>query len=374
MNLKSCKASLAIAAAVMSGLFATSCALFGDSSIPAPEPFFTLKDGSQAKLYTLKNDKGMSVQISDFGGVIYKLNVPDKNGKVQDVILGFSTPQGYENPGCYFGALIGRYANRIGKGSFELDGKTIQIKKNENDKNTLHGGDCYAYRLWDAKQTDDDELELTLTSPDGDAGFPGNLKVKAVYELDDDNELKITMTAKTDATTAVNLTSHGYFNLSGHKSGPINDHDIYIYSDSYQECDKENIPTGNLIKVAGTPYDFRNFTSFGDAIKKNPNGYDNSFIVKGKFGELRRMASARSRTTGIRMDVYSNDAAVQFYSAGGLNNTAGKDNASYQKFGAFCFEPQRYVDSVNHPEYPTSILKPGEKYKQEIVLKFSISK
>lgn len=358
---------------VMAAIAFTACEDINALAEPIPQPktFFTQSNGEVAKLYTIKNSKGMYAEISNFGGVIYTLNVPDKDGKIQDVILGFGKPEAYANPGPYFGALIGRYANRIGGGTFTIDGKKIQIKQNENT-NTLHGGDCYAYRPWTAKQISANKLKLELTSPAGDAGFPGTLKVTALYEITVNNELSVTMTATTDATTAVNFTSHGYYNLSGHDHGAITDHDIAVYADSYQEVNSQNIPTGKLIKVEGTAFDFRKFVNFGDALKKKANGFDNSFIV-GNDRKLKLMASAKSRTTGIRMDAYGTDCSVQFYSAGGLN-AQGKGGSTYRNSGAFCFEPQAYIDAVNHPEYPSTILKPGETYKQTIVYKFSVEK
>jgi len=334
--------------------------------------FFQLKDGSFAKLYTLTGEGGMIAQISDFGGVIVSLLVPDKCGRLTDISLGFTEPEQYDGPGPYFGAMVGRYANRIGGSKFMFDGKEIKVAANEGE-NCLHGGLCYAYRLWKAEQTAANKLELTISSPDGDAGFPGRVDVKVIYEITPDNTLSIDMSAVTDAPTVVNLTNHCYFNLSGESSGPILDHDVAVYADSYQEVGAGLIPTGKLIDVAGTGFDLRNFTNFADALKKVPGGYDNSFVVPGTG--LRAMASARSRSTGIRLDVFGTDCAVQFYSGSALGaQYPGKHGFNYPNFSGFCFETQHLVDSVNHPEWPSSRLAPGETYHQVILYKLSVEK
>lgn len=335
------------------------------------QKFFTLSDGSVASLFTLTGKGGMIAQISDFGGTIINLFVPDKAGRLTDISLGFNHAEQYDGPGPYFGAMVGRYANRIGGSSFPLNGKTINVFPNEGP-NSLHGGKCYAYRVWDAEQTAPNALTLKIFSPDGDAGYPGNLKVKVIYEIKDDNTLSIDMSAETDATTVVNLTNHCYFNLSGQGNGPVLDHDFQIFADSYQEVGAGLIPTGKLIDVTGTGYDLRKLTNFADALKGVPSGYDNSFVVPGTG--LRKMATAISRTSGIRLDVFGTDCAVQFYSGSALNQEHnGKFDNNYVNFSGFCFETQHLVDSVNHPEWPSSILNPGETYHQTIEYRLSIA-
>lgn len=332
--------------------------------------FFTLQDGSVAKLFTLVGEGGMIAQISDFGGVIVNLLVPDRYGRLTDISLGFNRAEQYDGPGPYFGAMVGRYANRIGKSKFKFEGQEINVFANEGE-NSLHGGKSYAYRLWNAKQTSPSKLELSIFSPDGDAGYPGNLQVKVVYEVMPDNTLAIDMSATTDAPTVVNLTNHCYFNLSGECAGPILDHNIAVYAESYQEVGAGLIPTGKLIPVDGTGYDLRKLTLFSDALKKVPEGFDNSFVIPGNG--MRLMATAVSRSTGIRLDVFGTDHAVQFYSGSALNaEHNGKHNYNYPNFAGFCFETQNLIDAVNHPDFPSAKLEPGQTYSQKICYKLSV--
>lgn len=335
--------------------------------------FFSPANDKEAKLYTLCGEGGMIAQISDFGGDIVSIFVPDRYGRLTDVALGHSQPENYDG-GPYFGAMVGRVANRIGKASFMLNGKEIRITANERG-NTLHGGESYAFRVWDAVPVGENRLELSLFSPDGDAGFPGNLKIRVIYEILPDNTLSIDMTAETDADTIVNLTNHCYFNLSGENAGPINDHEVAVYADAYQEVDEELIPTGKLIDVTGTGFDLRHFVRFSDTQKLVPGGFDHSFIMNTPAGTMRKMASARSLTTGIRLDVSGTDRAVQFYSGSMLNEeTMGKNQYLHPNFSGFCFETQNYVDAINHPEFPSPILKSGETYHQVIHYSFSVEK
>ncbi len=334
--------------------------------------FFTLPDGRTAKLYTLTGANGIQAEISDFGGVITSLYVPDRDGKLTDVVLGYKNPADYLVNGPHFGAMIGRVANRIAKGEFTLDGVKYSLTVN-NGENTLHGGNGYHRRLWNVTGYTDNRLELELFSPDGDAGFPGNLTIKAVYTLTDDNSIEIEMNGVTDSVTVINLTNHSYFNLSGDNSGPITDHEIAVYADSVQEVNSSLIPTGKLLNVKNTPCDLRKFTSMETAFKALPGGYDNSFVKLDGMGSLRPIAAARSASSGIRMDVLTTDCAVQLYTAGMMSDQViGKDGKPYQKLSAFCLESQHLVDSPNHPDFPSIRLEAGEEYYQKTCYKFSV--
>ena len=343
---------------------------------------FGKADGKAVELFTLKNSKGMEAHIMTYGGILMSLKVPDRNGNLGDVVLGHDDLESYvSNNAPYLGALIGRYGNRIGGATFSLDGKTYTLPKNDNKLNTLHGGiKGFDKLVWSGKKVsspDGPSIELTLVSEDGDEGFPGKLTVKAVYTVTEDNALRIEFSATTDKPTVVNLTHHSYWNLAG--KGDILGNTVYINADKFTPTDANLIPTGELKDVTGTPFDFRTPTLVGARINaddeqiKRARGYDHNWVVnKPKAGELSLMARVSEPTSGRIMEVWSTEPATQFYTGNFLDGTiTGKGGWAYQKRNALCFEPQHYPDSPNHPDFPSTTLKPGDTYKNTIEYKFS---
>lgn len=359
-----------------------SCCCGSGSSQITSEPFGAA-DGQAITLYTLKNSKGAVATICNYGGIVTSLKVPDKDGKLVDVVLGYDNLDGYLAKTPYFGALIGRYGNRIAKGKFTLDGVEYTLATNDG-ANHLHGGvKGFDKRVWTAKSLatkDGAALELTYRSVDGEEGYPGNLDVTAVYTLTDNNALKVEFTAKTDKDTVLNLTHHSYFNLSG--GGDILDHICYINADKTTPVGAGLIPTGEERSVAGTPFDFRKPMAIGaridaddEQIKFGP-GYDHNWVINQKKpGELTLDARVTSPKTGITMEVSSTEPCLQFYSGNFLDGTiTGKYGHVYQKHDAFCMEPQHAPDSPNRPNWPTTELKPGQTYHNTIIYKFSVQK
>lgn len=346
-----------------------------------------MPDGTPIDIYTLRNANGMEARIITYGGIVQSLRVPDKNGQLADVVLGFDSLDGYISPkylnACpYFGALIGRYGNRIGGAKFTLDGQTYELAKNNNG-NTLHGGvKGFDKVVWTARPYDTplgQALELTYVSKDGEEGFPGTLTVKAVYTLTTDNALRLDFTATTDKDTVCNLTHHSYFNLAGQGSGDILSHLVYINSDKTTPVDSELIPTGGYADVSGTPFDFRKPTAIGARIN-DPNqqlqygpGYDHNWVINKPLGKFGLQARVTEPTTGRVMEVWSDQPGLQFYAGNFLDGSiTGKDGKVYQRRSGFCMEPQHYPDSPNEPQFPTTELKPGQTYKNVIVYKFSV--
>ena len=337
--------------------------------------FFKTPDGRTAKLYRLRNSSGFGADITDFGGAIVRLLTPDRNGKLVDVVLGFAEPADYIENGPFFGALIGRVANRISNGRFTLGGKTYQLELNDsNGKNTLHGGRCYGRRLWEAEVVDDYTLKLTLNSPDGDAGFPGNVKVEVVYHITEDNALSIAYSGTSDAPTVLSLTNHSYFNLNGEGAGECGDHSIMIQAGRRTEVDEFLAPTGRNPEVAGTFYDLRAGKSFAKIHEENPNCFDDNFVLSDEAESFKENAAvAWSDRTGIELACSTTAPGVQFYMGFFLDGTLrGKTESSYPQFSAFCLETQLWPDAVNHPEFPSARLNPGGEYKQYTVYKFGV--
>ena len=337
--------------------------------------FFQLPDGRTARLYSLRNSSGFGADITDFGGAIVRLLTPDRNGKLVDVVLGFAEPADYIENGPFFGALIGRVANRISNGRFTLGGKTYQLELNDsNGKNTLHGGRCYGRRLWEAEVVDDYTLKLTLNSPDGDAGFPGNVKVEVVYHITEDNALSIAYSGTSDAPTVLSLTNHSYFNLNGEGAGECGDHSIMIQAGRRTEVDEFLAPTGRNPEVAGTFYDLRAGKSFAKIHEENPNCFDDNFVLSDEAESFKENAAvAWSDRTGIELACSTTAPGVQFYMGFFLDGTLrGKTESSYPQFSAFCLETQLWPDAVNHPEFPSARLNPGGEYKQYTVYKFGV--
>jgi len=375
---------LALAGLGMAGL--AGCA----SMSPSPgtisqAPFGKTANGTPVEIYTLRNGRGMETRIMTYGGIVQSLKVPDKNGNLGDVVLGFDNLQGYVNSNyvksCpYFGALIGRYGNRIANGKFTLDGVTYPLAIN-NAPNHLHGGikgfDKVVWKAMPLLTPDGPALKLTYDSMDGEEGYPGNLSVTAVYTVTADNALKLEFTATTDKDTLCNLTHHSYFNLRG--SGDVLGHVVYINADKFTPTDSTLIPTGELRPVDGTPFDFRTPTAIGARINdtnydqiKFANGYDDNWVLNHPPGKLGLAARLSEPTTGRVMEVWTTAPGVQFYTGNFLDGTfTGKGGWIYQFRDACCFEPQGFPDSPNHPDFPTTELKPGETYHNTIIYKFS---
>lgn len=339
--------------------------------------YTTTIDGKAVQLYTLTNKSGASVAITNYGGRVVSINVPDKDNKMVDVSLGYDSVKSYRKEGePFFGALIGRYGNRIGKGKFTLEGKEYQLQLN-NGPNTLHGGtDGFFSKVWDAKQ-DGQKLELSYISKDGEAGYPGTLNVKVVYTLRDDNALQIDYTATTDKTTIVNLTNHTYFNLSGEGSDTILDHELMIAADAYTPVDSTLIPTGKLTPVKGTPFDFTTAKAIGKDIEKVDEqlkfgkGYDHNFVLNKNDGKT-VVATVKSPKTGIIMEIYTTEPGLQFYCGNFMTGVDkdGKGGKSYPYRSAFCLETQHFPDAPNHPNFASTVLKPGETYTTSTTYKF----
>lgn len=334
--------------------------------------FFTLPDGRTARLFRLRSKNGeLTADISDFGGVLYALTFPGGDGIPVDVVLGYRDPHDYLACGTYFGALVGRVANRIAGASFTLDGLSYQLVANEKP-NSLHGGIGFSHRLWEVRDYREDLLALRLFSPDGEGGYPGDLTVDAVYRVTSENALELELQATTSATTVVNLTGHAYFNLNGEGSGSIAGQVIQVNAAERQEVGADLIPTGRLLPVAETAYDLRRARRFDELLAEFPNGLDDNFRLPGPGGVMQWMATAFSEKTGIRLDLAGTDIAVQLYTGGGLNGTdIGKNGRAYERFGGFCLEPQHLIDSPHHAAFPSIRLEPGERYCQKIEYRFS---
>jgi len=365
--------------------------LVGCATMPIPTntlgtitqaPFGKTLDGTPVEIYTLRNRQGMEAHIMTYGGIVQSLKVPDKNGKFDDVVLGYDTLDGYLTNTPYFGALIGRYGNRIAGGKFTLEGKSYTLATN-NGPNTLHGGiKGFDKVVWQAKPwvtPDGPSLELTYLSKDGEEGFPGNLKVTAVYTLTDSNELRLEFTATTDQPTVCNLTHHSYFNLAGQGNGDVLGHVVYINADATTPVDATLIPIGEIKPVDGTPFDFRKPTTIGarindsDTVLQYGPGYDHNWVINKPLGQFGLMARVVEPGSGRGMEVWSTEPGLQFYSGNFLDGTiTGKDGKVYQRRYAFCMEPHHYPDSPNKPQFPTTELKPGETYHNTIVYKFSV--
>ena len=338
-------------------------------------------------LYVLTNSNGMEVCFTNFGGRIVSIMVPDRDGNMKDVCLGHDNIADYEKfgaQGCNFGALIGRYGNRIAKGQFTLDGESYQLPIN-NGPNSLHGGGPIAFhnRIWEATQLDEKTLEFATTSPDGEDGYPGNIGVNVTYTLTDDNALQITYWASTDKATVLNLTNHCYFNLSGDGSKDCLDEVLTLDADQFTAVDADVAVTGEVLSVEGTPFDFRTPTAIGERIDDESNqqivnghGYDHNWIING-IGDASPTATKLFGTlydpnTGILMEMFTDQPGVQFYAGNFLDGSfVGKKGVKYPRRSAFCFETQHYPDSPNHPEWPSTTLRPGEEYLTTTTYRFS---
>ena len=332
-------------------------------------------------LYTLRNKNNMEVCITNFGGRIVSVMVPDKDGQMRDVVLGFDSIQDYVSKPSDFGASIGRYANRINQGKFTLDGTEYQLPQN-NYGHCLHGGpQGFQYRVFDAVQPNPQELELTYVAEDGEEGFPGNITCKVLMKLTDDNAIDIRYEAETDKPTIVNMTNHSYFNLDG-DAARNEAHLLTIDADYYTPVDSTFMTTGEIAPVEGTPMDFRTPTPVGARINdydfvqlKNGNGYDHNWVLNTKGDVTRKCATLESPLTGIVLDVYTNEPGIQVYAGNFLDGSlTGKKGITYNQRASVCLETQKYPDTPNKPEWPSAVLRPGEKYMSQCIFKFSVNK
>ena len=340
----------------------------------------TMPSGEDIYIYTLKNSNGMKTEICTYGGAIVSTMVPNKNGEFHDVMLGYDSLENYLKGDKFFGALIGRFGNRIQYGKFTLNGNEYTLAQNDGD-NHLHGGTKgFDKVVWDAKIIENipNTLELSYFSADGEEGYPGNLNVKVNYVLTEDNALEINYFATTDQDTIVNLTNHAYFNLSGHSSGDVLKQKLMINANKFTVNDKYSIPTGEIKEVTGTPMDFRSLTSIGENIDSDYDqitfgkGYDHNWVLNTNGSDTLKAAQAIDENTGIVMDVYTTTPGIQFYSGNFLDGSdIGKDDAKYTMRNGFCLETQYFPNSINCSDFESPILRTGEEYKHKTIYKFS---
>jgi aldose 1-epimerase len=375
--------------------FLAACSQSGDNEPPAvvtesvavqETPFGVTADGQEVTKYTLTNANGMQVEIMNYGGIILSLKAPDRDGQLEDIVLGYDTLAEYEAETPYFGALIGRYGNRIARGRFKLDGQEYTLATN-NDPNHLHGGDRgFDKVVWEARSPGPDTggnptLWLSYVSEDGEEGYPGTLRSEVRYELTDENALVIHYRAETDAPTPVNLTQHTYFNLSGNAKRDILDHKLHINADRYTPVDATLIPTGELAPVSGTPFDFREAKAIGLEIDDEDEqlgfglGYDHNWVVNQQApGEMGYVATLSDTESGRMLEIHSTEPGLQFYSGNFLDGSlSGKGGVRYEHRWGLCLETQHFPDSPNQPAFPSTILRPGEIYDTRTVWQFSVA-
>lgn len=343
------------------------------------EPFGKISDGTPVTIYTLRNASGMEARIMDYGGIIVSLTAPDRDGKMADIVLGYDTLESYLAGSPFYGAIIGRYASRIGKGGFDLEGTHYQL--NGYGGTTLHGGPGgFDKRIWTSKIIDTKSgpaLELTYLSKDGESGFPGNLSVTATYTLTDKNELRLDFKATTDKPTVLNLSNHSYFNLAGQGEGDILGHEVTINASKFVAIAESRLPTGEVRDITGTPLDFRKPATVGSRMDadfdqlKFAGGYDHCWVIDKKPGELALMARVAEPKSGRVMEVLSTEPALQFYAGVNMNDDTGKGGKEYHIYYALCMEPGHYPDSPNHPNFPSTELKPGDVFQSTIIYRFS---
>lgn len=369
---------LSVAAAVL----ITGAATIHAATKISMADFGKTPDGTPVQIFTLTNAHGLEARICTYGGAVVSLKTPDRSGQMGDIVQGFDTLEGYLNTAQpYFGALIGRYGNRIGHAQFTLDGKVYHLPANDG-ANTLHGGpQGFDKRVWKPRQLVDGGLELTYLSKDGEEGFPGNLTATVVYHLTDGNELKIDYSATTDRDTVINLTNHSYWNLKGAGNGDVLGHILTIHGSRFTPVDSGLIPTGELRAVSGTPFDFTKPTAVGARIEQNDeqlklgHGYDHNFVLDRRAGGMFLAVRVEEPTSGRVMEVETDQPAVQFYTGNFLDGTLkGKGGRVYGRRAALCLETQHYPDSPNKPSFPSTELKPGQSYKTETVYRFSVTK
>ncbi len=377
------KSATITAIAMCLGFVIPATTMAGNPAGITNQPFGKTPSGERVELFTLRNSKGSVARITNYGGTVVSLEVPDRKGRLADVVLGFNNVKDYAAKSPYFGALIGRYGNRIAGGRFTLDGKTFQLAKNDGP-NHLHGGiQGFDKVVWTARPLETKSgpaLELKYQSKDSEEGYPGNLEVTALYTLTNRNELRLDFTATTDKPTIVNLTHHSYFNLAGEGNGTILDHVLTLFADRFTPVDKTLIPTGELRPVKGSPFDFTRPRAIGERINAQDEqisrgpGYDHNWVINTpavSLGPLHRAARVEHLASGRVMEVLTTQPGVQFYSGNFLDGTlTGKSGKKYPHRSGFCLEPQHFPDSPNHPAFPGTVLRPGEIYKNTIVYRF----
>ncbi|MCD4823302.1 MAG: galactose mutarotase [Phycisphaerae bacterium] len=340
------------------------------------ELFGKLANGEEVDLYILTNDNGLEVRITNYGGIITSLKTPNRKGDFADIVLGHDRLDGYlENNSPYFGAIIGRYANRIAKGRFALGGAEYKLATNDG-ANHLHGGDKgFDKVLWKAEMIRDDQgvgLKLTYLSEDGQEGYPGNLDCTVIYTLTNADELKISYEAQTDKTTVVNLTNHSYFNLAGHDGGTVYEHLLQVNADNFTPADDTLMPIGEISPVKGSPLDFTSPVAIGSRIERVEGGYDHNYVLNGYDGSLKPAGSVCDPASGRAMEVFTTEPGMQFYSGNFLDGSIQGKGAVYDRHTGFCLETQHFPDSPNQPDFPSTILEPGEKYRQTTIYKFLV--
>ena len=338
--------------------------------------FGITKDGKEVFLFSLENKNGVKVEVTNFGANLVNVFVPGKDGKVEDVVLGFDDVAGYEINPSFFGSVIAPSANRIGGASFELNGETYTLKKN-NGENNLHSDEELGAhkRVWDVTENED-SVTFTLKNTDGELGFPGNKEFKVTYSLDDENGLKIAYEASSDKDTIINPTNHSYFNLKGHKEGTIEDHKITLLASNYTPADEASIPYGDIVSVEGTPMDLRQELVIGEKIDSDFDqlnfavGYDHNWVTDNCNGEVRKIAIVKAPGDVRTMEVYTDLPGVQFYAGNFIDPQSGKDGATYGKRSGLCLETQCYPDSIHKPNFPSVVYGPTKAYKSTTIYKF----
>ncbi len=336
--------------------------------------FGALPDGRTAMLYTIQNRQGTILNITDYGGIVTGLQIMDKQGEMRDVVLGFDRLEKYTGDHPYFGCIVGRYANRIRNGEFTLDGKKYKLARNHGNHH-LHGGEKgFDKKLWESASLELEKrngVKLFYLSRHMEEGYPGNLAVHVTYSLSEDNELIIEYFAKTDAPTVLNLTHHGYFNLNGARKD-VKDHFMMINADGITQTDDELIPTGEIMSVENTPRDLRKPRQIGNALKEIPRGFDDNYVINHRGKGMEMAARTYDLSSGLQMEVFTTEPGVQFYTANFLDGITGKNNISYGKHHAICLEAQHFPDSVHQPDFPATVLRPGQVYHQETRYRFSL--
>lgn len=339
------------------------------------EKFGTTKDGAEVTRYTITNKNGLSMSALDYGAIISHLMVPDKNGTMGDIVLGFDDVAGYEVNGCFFGSFIGRHGNRIGDAKFTLNGTTYELEKNDG-KNNLHGGTPGYHKVMYAAATTDNSITFTRVSPDMEQGYPGNLDISVTYTLTDEDELRIDYKMKSDKDTLCNPTNHSYFNLKGHNGGTITDHKLYIKANGFTETSDDLIPNGTIVDVTGTPMDFREKKLISQDIGQDyqplkvAGGYDHNFVLDKKEGALEKIGEVSEDTTGRTMEIYTDLPGMQLYSGNFIEKEDGKGGSVYTYRTGVCFETQYFPNSINIPDFQSCVLKAGEEFTSTTIYKF----
>lgn len=343
--------------------------------------FGTLKDGTEVSLYSFTNRNQMTMTVTELGAILVSLTLPDRDGVLRDVVLGYDTPQEYLDNSCYFGAVLGRCGNRIDKGRFVINGQTYQLAVNDNENNLHSGPDGYERRVWEVMSVDEagNSICFGLTSPDGDQGFPGKLQITVTYTLTDDNEVVLSYRGSADADTVANLTNHSYFNLAGHDGGSIERQELQILAEAYTPVrDHQSIPTGEIAPVEGTPFDFRTAKPIGrdigmdNAQLRYAGGYDHNFVLAEKPGQRRKMAEAYCAKTGLALEAYTDCCGAQFYAGNFITAQTGKGGASYGRRQGFCLEAQYYPNAVNQEGFASPLLRAGDTYRSETSYRFFV--